>query len=128
MRFAFSMACLAALLILVAGGSVAGQRSAKSGAYTKAQAERGKSLFDKQCLGCHADPKFGYGVIDDRTGTPAAELFEFVRTSMPEDNPGSLKPAQYADILAYFFSLRGLPPGDAELDVEGITELQIEKP
>ena len=69
-------------------------------------------------------------MIDDRAGSPVAELFEFMRTSMPEDNPGALKPGQYADILAYFFSLRGLPAGDAELvsDVALLREIQIDKP
>jgi hypothetical protein len=38
--------------------------------------------------------------------------------------------SQYADILAYFFSLRGLPAGDAELvsDVELLKEIQIDRP
>ena len=34
---------------------------------------------------------------------------------MPEDNPGSLKQQEYADILAYFLSLNAYPTGDAEL-------------
>ena len=132
--YTFSIACLVATTILAVAGSAASrQGSAKSireGAYTNAQAQRGKAVFEKQCLGCHADPKFGYSVIDDRAGLPVADLFEFIKTSMPEDNPGSLQPGQYADILAYFFSLRGLPAGDAELvsDVAPLKQIQIEKP
>ncbi len=37
-------------------------------------------------------------------GKPVADLFEKIKTTMPEDNPGSLKPQQYADIMAYFLS------------------------
>ena len=128
------LACLVGTTILVVAGSAANaQKSAKSirdGAYSKAQAVRGGSAFEKQCLGCHGDPQFGPSVIDAREGLPVAELFEFMRTSMPEDNPGSLQPAQYADILAYFLSLRGLPAGDAELvpDVKALSQIQIEKP
>jgi mono/diheme cytochrome c family protein len=131
--YTFSTACLVVTILAVAGSAASRQGSAKSvreGAYTMAQAQRGKAAFDKQCLGCHADPKFGYSVIDDRAGLPVADLFEFVKTSMPEDNPGSLQPGQYADILAYFFSLRGLPAGDGELvsDVAALKHIQIEKP
>ena len=132
--YTFSLACLVGTTIVAVAGSAASrQGSAKSireGAFTKAQAQRGKAAFEKQCLGCHADPKFGYSVIDDRAGLPVADLFEFVKTSMPEDNPGALQPGQYADILAYFFSLRGLPAGDAELvsDIAALKQIQIEKP
>jgi mono/diheme cytochrome c family protein len=120
--------------ILAAAGSAAteqgSKKSVRDGAYSKAQAQRGGSAFERQCLACHGDPMFGPSVIDAREGLPVAELFEFMSASMPEDNPGSLQPAQYADILAYFFSLRGLPAGEAELepDVEALRQIQIEKP
>jgi len=34
---------------------------------------------------------------------------------MPEDNPGSLQPQQYADILAMFLRLNEYPVGSDEL-------------
>jgi len=120
--------------MLTAAGSAANEqgstKSLRDGAYSKAQAQRGGSAFEKLCLACHGDPMFGPSVIDAREGLPVAELFEFMKTSMPEDNPGSLQPAQYADILAYFFSLRGFPAGDAELasDVEALKQIRMEKP
>jgi mono/diheme cytochrome c family protein len=128
------LVCLVGTTLLAVAGSAANQqgspKSIRDGAYSKAQAVRGGSAFEQQCVGCHGDPKFGFSVIDAREGLTVAELFEFMRGSMPEDNPGSLRPAQYADILAYFLSLRGLPPGDAELapDVEALKQIQIEKP
>jgi hypothetical protein len=36
---------------------------------------------------------------------------------MPEDNPGSLKPQQYADIVSFFLQLNGYPAGETELPV-----------
>ena len=37
---------------------------------------------------------------------------------MPEDDPGSLRPEEYLAVLAYIFSVYGLPSGDAELAVD----------
>ena len=48
-------------------------------------------------------------------GESAAELFNLIRASMPQDSPGSLEPQQYADIIAFFFSASGMPAGPAEL-------------
>ena len=45
----------------------------------------------------------------------ADALYENLRTTMPKDNPGVLKPQEYADVIAYLFKINQLPPGDAEL-------------
>jgi hypothetical protein len=37
---------------------------------------------------------------------------------MPEDEPGSLNPEDYAAVLAYIFSIYGLPSGAAALPVD----------
>jgi hypothetical protein len=34
---------------------------------------------------------------------------------MPQDDPGSLTPAQYADVVAYILQINGVTPGDREL-------------
>lgn len=128
------VACFVGTVLLAVAVSAANQqgstKSTRDGVYSKAQAERGGSAFEMQCIACHADPKFGPSVIDNSDGAPVAELFQFMSTAMPEDNPGSLRPGQYADILAYFFSLRGLPTGEPELvpDVEVLKQIRIEKP
>jgi quinoprotein glucose dehydrogenase len=134
MRTSAGIACFAsAILLSVAASGFGGQRGGKSirdGVYTRAQADRGGTSFAALCQACHADPKFGPSAIDNYDGTPAAELFAFMSKAMPEDNPGSLKPEEYAEILAYFISSRGLPPGAADLpsDVEALKQIRIEKP
>jgi hypothetical protein len=107
-----------------------GSKSVRDGVYTKAQATRGAAAFEARCLSCHGDPKFPASTIDNYDGTPAAELFGFMSKAMPEDTPGSLRPEEYADILAHFVSARGLPPGEAELpaDLERLKQIRIEKP
>jgi hypothetical protein len=37
---------------------------------------------------------------------------------MPEDEPSSLSPEDYAAVLAYIFSVYGLPSGAADLPVD----------
>jgi quinoprotein glucose dehydrogenase len=128
------IACFASVLLFgVAASGFGGQSSGKStrdGVYTKAQADRGGATFAALCMACHADPKFGSSVIDSRDGTFADELFAFMSTAMPEDNPGSLKPTDYVEVLAYFISARGLPAGAADLpaDVDALKQVRIEKP
>jgi mono/diheme cytochrome c family protein len=132
--YTFCLACLVGTTILAAAGPAVdaqnGVKSTRDGAYSKEQAARGASAFKQTCHACHTDPKFAPMVLDAWDGLPLGDLFEFVSTSMPEDNPGALPAAQYADILAHFLSLRGLPPGEAELaaDVEALRQIQIEKP
>jgi mono/diheme cytochrome c family protein len=124
---------VSAILLGVAASGFGGQgsgRSVRDGVYTKAQADRGGTLFAARCESCHADPKFAPSAIDNRDATPVAELFTFMSAAMPEDNPGSLKPEEYADIVAYFLGSRGLPPGPEELPakVEALGQIRIEKP
>ena len=117
-------------VVVSAFGSQGSGKSIRDGVYTKAQADRGGTSFAARCTACHGDPKFAPSAIDNYDGTPAAELFTFMSTAMPEDNPGSLKPEEYAEILAYFISSRGLPPGDTDLpaDREALKQIRIEKP
>jgi quinoprotein glucose dehydrogenase len=128
------IACVVSTIVLgIASSGFGGQGTGKSirdGVYTKAQADRGGMAFAERCTTCHGDPKFAPSAIDNYDGTPAAELFTFMSTAMPEDNPGSLKPEEYADILAYFISSRGLPPGATDLpaDIETLKQIRIEKP
>jgi mono/diheme cytochrome c family protein len=97
--------------------SVAGAQDtlASSGVYTSAQADRGMSIYDGQCASCHELSRFkGKDFASAWTDKPLTDLHIAVK-SMPMDNPGSLKPEEYADILAYFLSINGYPAGEAEL-------------
>ena len=44
------------------------------------------------------------------------DVFDRIRTTMPQDNPGSLTRDDVADILAYLLKANALPPGAKELD------------
>jgi mono/diheme cytochrome c family protein len=116
---------------LVADQAVLGQAKAVSeGVYTAAQADRGQKQFEATCASCHDTMAFmGNDFAGNWGGKPVGDLFEKVKTTMPEDNPGSLKPQQYADIIAYFLKLNEFPAGQTELkgDAESMKGLLIDK-
>jgi S-disulfanyl-L-cysteine oxidoreductase SoxD len=98
------------------GQGAAGQASVNAGVYTAAQADRGAEIFKSQCTTCHDNARFtGEDFIGTWSGKPLYELYDIVHTTMPEDNPGGLKPQQYADVIAFFLRLNGYPAGQNEL-------------
>jgi quinoprotein glucose dehydrogenase len=91
-------------------------RTVNDGVFTDAQATRGKQAFEKNCTMCHETSRFtGDEFVKHWSGKPLAGLFETVSTTMPEDNPGSLKAQEYGDIVAYFLQLNQYPSGAQEL-------------
>jgi mono/diheme cytochrome c family protein len=105
---------------------------ASSGVYTAAQADRGMSIYDGQCASCHELSRFkGKDFASAWTDKPLTDLHTAVK-SMPMDNPGSLKPEEYADILAYFLSINGYPAGQVELKGDdaaiGAVKVDVKKP
>lgn len=110
----FATALWAAALVSV---TVAGQeKSVNDGVYTAAQASRGESGFAASCTACHDTARFmGKDFLATWTGKPLYVLYDHVHTTMPEDNPASLLPQEYADILAFLLQLNGYPEGIQEL-------------
>ena len=109
--------CFALALWAVALATLPAQtKSVNDGVYTEAQADRGAAVFKTSCTACHDTARFtGTDFLAGWTGKSLHALFDHMSTTMPEDNPGSLKPQQYADVVAYFLKLNGYPVGKAEL-------------
>jgi S-disulfanyl-L-cysteine oxidoreductase SoxD len=57
-------------------------------------------------------------------------LFDVISNTMPEDNPGGLKPQEYADVVAYLLSVNRFAAGSNELKggPEGMIGITIVKP
>lgn len=110
---------LAGLWIGTMAPSVLSGQSAKTvndAVYTAAQAERGRKFFESSCTTCHEVGRFsGPDFIKVWEGESLYAIYDLMRTTMPEDNPGGLQPQQYADITAYFLQLNDFPAGDEEL-------------
>lgn len=101
------------------------QRSIWDRVYAEEQAARGEKLYAQQCAQCHGEGLTGVEMAPPLTGdmfnsnwegVPLSDLFERIRMSMPQNNPGSLTRAQTADILAHMLKVGGFPAGEQELD------------
>lgn len=91
------------------------EKAASEGVYTTEQANRGLTLYDTSCASCHELGKFKGTEFSNVWGDkPLTDLHAAV-LSMPMDAPGSMKPDEYADIIAYFLSINGYPAGKVEL-------------
>jgi mono/diheme cytochrome c family protein len=104
-------------------------KSVNEGVYTAAQADRGAAVFKTSCTACHDTARFtGDEFLAGWTGKSLHALFDQMSTTMPEDNPGSLKPQQYADVVAYFLKLNGYPAGKTELTgPEALKTIKLDK-
>lgn len=108
----------------------AGQTSVLAGAYTAAQARSGEAIFRRICAQCHAVTQFQEpAFMRSWAGRTARDLFELIRTQMPQDNPGQLRRDEYAAVLAYIFELNAFPPGDTALstDDSALRRVRIER-
>lgn len=120
-------------MMVVAGVATSAQVTTKTtndGVYTAAQAERGKKVFAASCTTCHEPSRFsGTAFHESWDGKPMKEIWDIASGTMPEDNPGSLKQNEYADILAYFLQLNEYPTGAAELQpgAAAMASIKIEK-
>jgi mono/diheme cytochrome c family protein len=100
------------------------QLTTLSGVYTTEQASRGKEVYAGYCINCHtAASHTGATFRKWWAGRRMSDLFEFVSGRMPKNEPGSLAPEEYADVIAYLMKMNVMPPGKAELPADA-TELQ----
>ncbi len=102
------------------GAQTAGPPSAPP-TYTDSQATRGGAWFLSACEECH--PSSDFTSADFRlawSGRNALDLFERIRTTMPEATPGSLSRRAYTDIVAYLLRLNGMPPGTVPLTADSL--------
>ena len=118
------------VLALAAGAQET--KSVKAGVYTAEQADRGLSLYKSKCASCHAPNRF----TDDQlfltpyAGKPLWEMFDVISDSMPEDDPGGMKPEEYADVIAYLLKLNGFATGQTDLPTskDALSLILFEKP
>lgn len=89
------------------------------GAYSASQAERGRTTFRAICAECHYSSEFRGSRFQFSWGRrSAADFYDEVSGTMPEDAPGSLDPQVYLDVVAYVLELNGFPAGDADLPLD----------
>ncbi len=98
---------------------------ASSGLYNLQQAKRGKVLYAETCIRCHTDnlkgadqvpPLVGETFLSHWQGRVVKDLFDRIRTTMPQDNPGSLSDQDYVDIISYLLEANDFPRGKDHLE------------
>jgi mono/diheme cytochrome c family protein len=119
------------------------QVSAWSGVYTPEQDARGKKVHSSACARCHGLRLNGAGepdmpaspaiarasFLNKWKGQTLAALFDYVRTTMPTDNPGMLSDQEYIDSVAHMLAVSSMPPGSTEIppDIETLAGIALEE-
>jgi mono/diheme cytochrome c family protein len=132
MRDQFALAYRAAILLAVIPIAAAIARPAaaqqSAPAFTEAQVERGRALYQKNCQDCHGtqldNGEFGGAPLKgsyfrQHWGSgDVAGLFGYMSSLMPPDRPGQLSPQTYADLTAFLLSSNGYAAGSDELTAD----------
>lgn len=94
------------------------------------QAMRGNEVFKKTCLECHTKSDVtGNDFKIKWNGRPVYELFDVIKTTMPDDKPGTLPIDQYIDVVAYLVRINGAGSGGAPLvatDTAGLKKAKLD--
>ena len=125
------------LLLCLLWSAGAQSRSVKDGVYSKAQAGRGGATYKESCFVCHGETAKGGDsgpalsgeyFMDNWNGRTLGDLFEKISSTMPASDPGTLKPEQYGDIVAFLLAENGFPAGqkDLERDAKALQQIRIE--
>lgn len=104
-------------------------KSVLRGVFTEEQAAKGDTEHQTNCTTCHGTEKYtGEAFTKAWVGRTAFDLFDQLKATMPDDNPGSLSVQQYVDIIAYIFKSNGFPAGTEVLpaDPEALRVIKIE--
>lgn len=124
MRFRSAATCLAVLAAALAAPVATTAADLGDGLYSAEQAARGAEAYRATCSSCHAldlrgnsnSPGLrGIGFLFVWEGRSLGELYNSIRTTMPQESPNSLTQGQYLDILAYILEQNGYPAGGANL-------------
>ena len=134
---------LLAIIGLAAAGAFYSNLRAQSahttwdGVYTQDQAKQGQGFYNESCSSCHGDtlmggesaPALAGGeFLSNWNGLTLGDLFERIRTTMPQNRPGSLSREKNAAILAYMLSVSNFPAGKTPMaqQTEVLKEIKIE--
>jgi len=94
------------------------------------QATRGRTVFLGMCRDCHTpEEQSGDKFAKRWLGRSLGDMYEYLITEMPKNDPGSLSPDDYANVMAYMLRINAMPVGTRELpaDVAALKKIQIAK-
>jgi polar amino acid transport system substrate-binding protein len=107
-----------AILALAATG-------ATSISFTSSQMQKGEKQFAQSCAPCHGDRLEGgagpaltgptFDTLSKKVGADVGDIFTYMTTNMPLNEPASLSHDQYVSIMSYILSKNGYKPGKTAL-------------
>ena len=133
--------CLSAAASIALGVPAAASADETAGAD---QAAEGAKLYKKHCARCHGDagegkkkappvvgkealpldPPAGAKLRKDQFHT-AQDVAQFVAAKMPANKPGSLKPEEYYDILAFDLKANGIDVAGKKIDPTTAAQIKL---
>ena len=103
--------------------------STQDSIYSDEQAKRGRYVYSNSCRSCHS-PQSHTGATFAQwwRNKPLSDLYTFVATKMPKNDPGSLAPEDAADVVAYLLKMNAMPAGPGEIypDADSLKKFRIE--
>jgi mono/diheme cytochrome c family protein len=90
-------------------------KTTKSRVYSTAQASRGEEVYMSTCVSCHPPATYKGAVFLNWQGRSLAELLDFLSEKMPKNDPGSLTPKEYMEVVAYLLKINSMPVGRVDL-------------
>src|ERR1700680_2795015 len=128
MKLKLAIAALIGMTVAGMVRRVAEQEKAQwAGGSTEDRAKRGEPMYQQYCASCHGPDMSGGEMAPGLAGgefssnwndLTLGQLFDRMRTSMPQNNPGSLSRQQCADILAFILNKGSAPAGQTELPTQ----------
>lgn len=106
---------LGAVALLAAVPLAAQEPTPADTAAVTRQLEAGQQWFSSVCFECHADNVADADFKAKWNGRTAYDLFDRMRNTMPDSDPGSLTYETYLALTAYLMKLNGMPSGTARL-------------
>jgi mono/diheme cytochrome c family protein len=128
---------LVSAVLCVAAAPLAIAQAAKPALYTEAQATAGAAVYVSSCAACHGSQLEGvaapalkgpaFGEMATAQSLTASTLLDVIANTMPQSDPGSLKPEEFAAVTAYVLQQNGYPAGKVELakDSAGAKDAKI---
>jgi mono/diheme cytochrome c family protein len=103
----------------------AAAQDTKPALFTADQAGAGAATYALTCATCHGTQLEGvaapalkgpaFGEVANAQSLTVQTLLEVTAATMPQSDPGSLKPEEYAAVVAYILQQNGYPSGTVSL-------------
>lgn len=85
--------------------------------YWPAQADRGEHVFSGTCAACHARSQFiGQTFVENWNDRRVSDFYTLIRSTMPVNNPGTLKDEEYLAVVSYLLKANHAAAGTDSLN------------